>query len=181
MSVLSNTSLRAAISAKRIVIEPLGEDAIQPSSIDLRLGEVMLGRRHFGIVDPSLGQQDDYSLGAVERSENGWVLRPGQLYLSSTREYLVVPDDLIAFLHGRSTLARSGVTVHQQAGLLDAGYQGKPTLEISVVYPTVLRPEMPIAQVTFHRLTTAADPVYAGRYQLDRQPTPARLPKLEAS
>ena len=35
--ILSDRSLREAIAAGRLVIDPLDDDAIQPSSIDVRL------------------------------------------------------------------------------------------------------------------------------------------------
>lgn len=174
MSVLSDVSLRAQLAAGRLVVSPLAEGAIQPSSIDLRIGDDLISREPSGIVDLTVDQSALYvPHGAID--DGRWVLWPGRLYLATTFEWLRVPTDLVGHLHGNSTLARAGIVAHQQSGLLDPGYEGRPTLEITVVYPTYLRPWQRIAQLELVRLTTPAAHPYAGRYQGASAPQPPRL------
>lgn len=175
MSVLSDRSIRAcldSLSDPRLRIEPLADGAIQPASVDIRLGHRLQVRERGPIVDPMAGAGPAWR--EVECKNGGWLLSPDHLYLGVLLEFVQVPNDLLCLLHGRSTLAREGITIHQQAGLLDPGYQGHATAEITVTHLTRLRPEMPIGQLTFHRLTTPAEAPYVGRYQGDTEPVPAR-------
>ena len=176
MTILSDHGIRQMFERGRLGINPFDNTRVQPCSYDLTLGDVLL-----------VGSLDDWPEGAIQFNTarlqfrpvfvdalEGWRLSPGRLYLAATAEQLTIPDDLVGHLHGRSTAARAGVQVHQQAGLLDPGYCGCPTLEITVVYPTVLEPGDSIAQVTFEQLSGPVDAPYHGRYQGDRMPQPGR-------
>ena len=188
MSVLSDRSIRAcldSLSDPRLRIEPLADGAIQPASVDIRLGHRLQVRERGTIVDPLLGTGPKW-VDACHVEDGAWLLWPDHLYLGVMLEFVQVPNDLLCLLHGRSTLAREGITIHQQAGLLDPGYQGHCTFEITVTHLTRLRPEMPIGQLTFHRLTTPAEAPYgsprlSSKYQGNTEPVPARPWKEVAS
>ena len=67
------------------------------------------------------------------------------------------------------------------AGFVDAGWDGHLTLELSNVanLPITLYPGMKIGQISFLRMTTAADVPYGAtqlgsKYQGQRGPTPSR-------
>ncbi len=45
--VLSDKSIKEELKNKNIIIEPLGENAIQPASVDVRLDENILVLRYF--------------------------------------------------------------------------------------------------------------------------------------
>lgn len=187
MAVLSNVDLRERLGLATefaIVVDPLAPNAVQPSSIDVRLGNELFIWTGSQRVDLTLDQSDQWSSCEIvtegEDAQRGpyfW-LWPKVLYLGTTMEYVEVPPDLVGNLRGKSTNARVGIVPHQEAGLLDPGYCGRPTVEITVMMPTILRPGMLIGQITFEELTCPADPPYSGRYQGDTKPTPARL--LEA-
>lgn len=174
MSVLSDVSLRAQLDAGRLIVEPLADGAVQPSSIDLRIGDALISRDSASIVDLERDESGLY-VSHTTMEDGRWVLWPGRVYLATTLELLFIPTDLVGHLHGNSTLARAGIVVHQQAGLLDPGYEGRPTMEITAVYPTYLRPGQQITQLELLRLTTPAERPYAGRYQRDLAPQPPRL------
>lgn len=184
MSVLSDASLRAYlgrdVAEGGLRVEPLGVNAIQPCSIDVRLGGELLQRVRGAVVDPVAGTGPGWTHAAQADIPHAWLLHPGVLYLGVLLERVTVPDDLICHLYGRSSLAREGITIHQQAGLLDAGYDGHPTLEITVTHTTRLQRGMPIGQLVFQRMTTRAERPYGSdtlnsRYQGDTAPTPARI------
>ena len=185
MSVLSDTSIRSAIDAEHLWIRPLGDGAIQPSSVDLRLGPIVL------IPTPGqIADLDDTTLPERHNPINLKVgkmpLRPGDAVLGVTMEHVTLPTHLVGLLLGRSTIARLFVQV-EAAGLLDPGYAGHPTLEIMNNGPhTVwLSAGMPIAQLMLLALDAPCESPYGStslgsRYQGDLFPTPARLPR-EAS
>lgn len=188
MCLLSDCHLEARLSLltpQRIVVAPLGEDAVQPSSIDLRLGEEMfLLLPKYGVVHPYNPNTFSQIVVPFEdtaqgEEKKGWLLKPGLLYLATSLEEIHVPDDLTGKLSGKSTRARVGIVPHQQAGFLDAGWWGRPTFELTVVYPTMLFPGMSIAQVEFTTMSSPAARPYGhrtrrSRYQGDMAPTMAR-------
>lgn len=152
----------------------LPAQAIQPSSVDLSLGERLDVMERGGIIDPECPDAIRWRRGCMVGGR--WLIEQGALCLGTTAETLTIPDDHVGLLHGRSTLGRLGLLIHVTAGLLDPGYHGRPTLEIvSLAGAFRLRPGMQIAQLTLHRLTGAAERPYAGRYQGDTVPTPARV------
>jgi dCTP deaminase len=80
-----------------------------------------------------------------------------------------------------SSLGRLGLLIHSTAGFVDAGWDGHLTLELSNVanLPIALYPGMKIGQISFLRMTTAAEHPYGSdatgsKYQGQRGPTPSR-------
>lgn len=183
MSVLSDASIRAhldSLSDPRLRVEPLATNAVQPSSLDLHLGESLLRLPYGAIINP---EQDQSSLWepVPTRADGRWWLGQNTLYLGVTAEDIHIPTDLVGMLHGVSSLGRLGLLVHVTAGLADAGFSGRLTLELVSLGGTILlRPGMRIAQLTLHRMTTMAASPYAGRYANDRLPTPSRAWKEAA-
>lgn len=89
----------------------------------------------------------------------------GNMVLAVSMERLVIPNNVIAFVHDKSTLARRGLAM--QNTVLEPGWEGHITLEITyhgAAYQFQLHRGMPIAQVCFHWLDGPATS-YEGRYQ----------------
>jgi len=180
--ILSDRSLRLALAEGRIVIDPLEERNIQPSSIDLRVdGLFRVFRNHTaGVIDVKQDLEDLTEL--VQIPEEGvFMLHPGEFVLGSTAERIKVPDDLVARIEGKSSLGRLGLLIHSTAGFIDAGFDGHITLELSNVanLPITIYPGMKIGQVSFLQMTTPADHPYGqgahgSKYQGQRGPTPSR-------
>jgi dCTP deaminase len=182
--ILSDRSLREQINAGRIVIEPLDEALIQPSSIDVRISNLFrVFRNHTrGVIDVKVDTTDLTEM--VEIPPDGsepFMLHPGEFVLGSTLERVVVPDDLVARIEGKSSLGRLGLLIHSTAGFIDAGFDGHVTLELANVasLPITLYPGMKIGQVSFMQMTTPADNPYGkgakgSKYQGQRGPTPSR-------
>jgi dCTP deaminase len=100
--------------------------------------------------------------------------------LGSTLERVALPNDLVARLEGKSSLGRLGLLIHSTAGYVDPGWDGYLTLELSNVanLPITLYPGMKIGQISFFRLTSAAETPYGAagnKYQGQRGPTPSRF------
>jgi len=109
------------------------------------------------------------------------ILHPGEFVLGSTVERVRLPDDLVGRLEGKSSLGRLGLLIHSTAGFVDAGWDGYLTLELSNVanLPITVYPGMKIGQISFLRMTTAAETPYGSatlgsKYQNQRGPTPSR-------
>jgi len=180
--ILSDRSIREELAAGRIVIEPLGTSAIQPSSVDLHVDRLFRVFRNdtTPYIDPRQPQEDLTELVEVPEGRR-FILHPGEFVLGSTRERVVLPDDLVARLEGKSSLGRLGLLIHSTAGFVDAGWDGHLTLELSNVanLPIAIHPHMKIGQISFLRMTTAADEPYGAgatgsKYQGQRGPTPSR-------
>jgi dCTP deaminase len=180
--ILSDRSLREAIAADRLVIDPLDDSCIQPSSIDLKLDHHFLVFRNHtaGVIDV---KSDTTGLTEpVEIDDDGvFMLHPGEFVLGSTLERVGIPDDLVARVEGKSSLGRLGLLIHSTAGFVDAGFDGHITLELSNVanLPITLYPRMKIGQLSLMQMTTPADRPYGkgatgSKYQGQRGPTPSR-------
>ncbi len=180
--ILSDRSIREAIEAGRIVIEPLGEGCIQPSSVDLHIDRFFrVFKNHtLGHIDVKQDLSDLTEL--VEVAEDGvFILHPGEFVLGASAERIGVPDDLVGRLEGKSSLGRLGLLIHSTAGFIDAGWDGHITLELSNVanLPITLYPGMKIGQISFLQMTTPADQPYGtgtlgSKYRGQRGPTPSR-------
>jgi dCTP deaminase len=180
--ILSDRTIRDELAAGRVVIEPLGEGAVQPSSVDLRLERSFLVFRNYsrGLIDVKQDLSDLTELVEVGADEP-FILHPGEFVLGSTLERVVLPNDLVARLEGKSSLGRLGLLIHSTAGFVDAGWDGQLTLELSNVanLPITLYPGMKIGQISFIRMTTPADVPYGSgavgsKYQRQRGPRPSR-------
>jgi dCTP deaminase len=180
--ILSDRSIREALGAGRIVIEPLDDADIQPSSVDLRIDRYFrVFRNHsMRVIDVKQDQEELTELVEIDE-DDAFILHPGEFVLGSTAERVALPDDLVGRLEGKSSLGRLGLLIHSTAGFVDAGWNGHLTLELSNVanLPITLYPGMKIGQISFLRMTTPADlpygsPEVGSKYQGQRGPTPSR-------
>ncbi len=99
-----------------------------------------------------------------EIPESGFALLPGTLYIASTKER-VFTNKFIPEIGGRSSIGRLGITIHVTAGYGDIGFDGKWTLEIVVVHPIIIYPNIPICQIDFRPPCGDTCIQYKGRYQ----------------
>jgi dCTP deaminase len=186
--ILSDRTLREQLNAGRIVIDPLDETLIQPSSIDVRISNLFrVFRNHTrGVIDVKQDLTDLTELIEMPASLDGndtaaFMLHPGEFVLGSTLERVGVPGDLVGRVEGKSSLGRLGLMIHSTAGFIDAGFDGHITLELANVasLPITLYPGMKIGQISFMEMTSPADKPYGqgatgSKYQGQRGPTPSR-------
>lgn len=181
--IFSDKTIKEAIAAGRVVIDPFDVDMVQPSSVDLRCDysfRVFENHRH-SLIDPKAPQEDLTSL--VEATEaEPFILHPGEFVLGATLETVGLADDVVARLEGKSSLGRLGLLIHSTAGFIDPGFKGQVTLELSNVanLPIAIYPGMKIGQVSFYELTTPAEHPYGSseagsKYQGQTGPTASRI------
>src|SRR3954453_17259211 len=102
--ILSDRTIREELAAGRIVIDPVDDGDIQPSSVDLTLDRYFrVFRNHtMRVIDVKEDQEELTEL--VEIKDDVFILHPGEFVLGSTAERVALPDDLVARLEGKSSL-----------------------------------------------------------------------------
>jgi len=182
--VLSDRTIREEITRGRIIIEPLDPACIQPASVDVHLDRKLLvfktWRSPF-FIDVKQNLDDLTEIVEIDEEEP-FYLQPGEFVLGSTLEDITLPDDIVGRLEGKSSLGRIGLLIHSTAGYVDPGWRGHLTLELSNVakLPITLYSGMKIGQISFLRLTTAAERLYGdeslgSKYQGQTDPTASRF------
>lgn len=178
--VLSDRTILKYNSKNLLVEGKLNESQIQPNSIDLTLGNTWkkLKSNRIDAIDLSkIELGDKYSVPTIEHcidphndityvsglfqidEETGkeyYKIMPGEFVLMASNEILNIPNGILSFVQGRSSIARLGIQT-EQAGLIDAGFRGTITLEVcnQTEYPIYLYKGMRVAQVYFFKAQTA--------------------------
>lgn len=153
---------------------------VNPNTLDLSLGrfirwpmetegEVIFGREHHSEIFWKLKKIDESA---------GILLRPGDIFLGSSREFLCMPPDICGQVYTKSSLGRLFIN-HMMAGVIDAGFAGTITLELknegkhNVIIPYGAR----VVQIQFSRLEAIPERDYSmrvSRYQGQIMPETAR-------
>ena len=104
------------------------------------------------------------------------MLLPGQFVLATTMEYFRLPDNLTAFVEGRSSLGRMGLFI-QNAGWVDPGFEGEITLELFNANRCAIRLQAGrrVGQLVFAQMDAPALVPYQGKYQGQRGATGSRV------
>jgi dCTP deaminase len=180
--VLADRTIRRLLDEGRIGIDPLDDDLIQPSSVDVRVDKFFRVFRNsrYPFIDVKEEMEDLTELVEMD-GEEPFILHPGEFVLGSTLERITLPDDLVARLEGKSSLGRLGLLIHSTAGFIDPGWDGHVTLELSNVanLPITIYYGMKIGQLSFVQMTEAAEHPYGtaligSKYQGQAGPTPSR-------
>jgi dCTP deaminase len=171
------------VAEGRIGIDPFDDARVQPSSVDLRLGDrvrVFASTHRRALVDLRQPADDLTELVALD-PDRPFILHPHEFVLGITLERVRLPEDLVGRLEGKSSLGRLGLLIHSTAGFVDPGWDGRLTLELANILnlPITLYAGMPVAQISFMRLTTPVErpygsPSLASKYQGDLDPMPSR-------
>ncbi len=139
------------------------EDQLQPNGFDLTLREI--GE----LTTPgSMGQQSEQrevsETSPLDFDQQGWLQLSAGSYLITFNEIVALPLDLIALGRPRSSLLRSGVSIH--TAVWDAGYQGRSQGLMVVHHPMGyrVRSGARLMQLVFLRLGYPVDEGYQGTY-----------------
>ena len=106
MAILSDKDIREYLKEGKIAIEPLlDEKQIQPSSVDMRLGDEF---KVFKVIrKPYIDPKDEEDIASYMESTTvdegeAFIIHPNEFALATTLEYVKIPDDLVARVEGRS-------------------------------------------------------------------------------
>lgn len=160
------------IESGELTVEPLSANSIQPASIDCHLDS------HFLFVEDRKMQIIDLSNEIMYQKLEGEFITipPKSFMLATTKEYIKLPDDLTAFVEGRSSIGRMGLFI-QNAGWVDPGFEGQITLELfnANSLPIRLEAGRRICQLVFCKMDQAAAQPYRGKYQGQRGTTGSQV------
>jgi len=179
--IYSDEDIKNALELNNLVISPSPDrDSFSTSSVDLRLGNrftvfrpAAAGSEISIRVDEADPEEIASRYGAEVTVDRFRYLsvRPNEFVLAYTLEQITLPLDLAARVEGKSSLARLGLSVHQTAPTVQAGW-GSPRslplrLEISNVGPFVCRltPGIQICQLIFEELKTRSNRELRSRFQ----------------
>lgn len=160
--ILSDKTILEMVNKGTLVIRPLESSQVQPASVDIRLGST------FCVIEDS-----PTGIITLDRAVNcrtirtdTYVLLPGQFVLATTMEYFELPDNLTAFVEGRSSLGRMGLFI-QNAGWVDPGFRGEITLELYNANRCAieLKAGRRVGQLVFAKMDAPAQNPYRGKYQ----------------
>ncbi len=180
--ILSDKDIEKLLAEKKIIIDPLDDNLIGPSGIDLRMGYQM--RIFKDIETEYLNPFDPESEGVtelVEPEEGRFILYPDQLVLATTLERIEMPEDLVARLESRSSLTRLGLVILGTSGSVEPGFRGHLTIPIMNIgkLPIILYPEMCFCKLAFEKMTTKAATPYhirrTSKYIDQKGPVASRL------
>lgn len=170
--ILSDKTLIKMLENKELVVEPIEKEQIQPASIDIRLGNT------FSIVEDTstgiINLENEIKYKTI--TSDTYILLPNQFVLATTMEYFDLPDDLTAFVEGRSSLGRMGLFI-QNAGWVDPGFKGEITLELYNANRCAieLKAGRRVGQLVFAKMDDKAINPYNGKYQGQRGATGSRV------
>jgi dCTP deaminase len=154
-----------------INIKPYEETLLNPNSYNLRLHNELLV-----YTNMPLDMKKPNPSEKIIIPEEGYLLKPGILYLGRTLEYTET-FNLVPMLEGRSSIGRLGMYVHVTAGFGDVGFKGFWTLEISVIHPLVIYPNVQICQIFYHTVEGEITEYKSGKYQANSGIQPSLLYK----
>lgn len=154
------------------MIENTYDGSVNPASINLRLGNTFLKPKKDQTV--MLGEEMEYDRYEFEDGQHVCIM-PGEFMLATTIEHIDVPVKAAAFVQGRSSIGRAGLTV-QNAGFVDPGFSGHITLELKNDSPCVivLFPGYPVTQLVYMDAEDVSRP-YSGKYSGQVEATGSRM------
>lgn len=174
MTMLGRQEMVNRLRDRSLTVSPLlSESQVGASSIDLRMGNVVLMARARGSshVEPTSARPGSGGRhgGELERRQKHeryeltfhmrLLLHPGALALVPTLEWVRLPRDLLGMVTARSTWAREGLSI-ATATLIEPGYEGTVTLELANLgqIPIALYPGLELAQIAFARIAAVSPP-----------------------
>ncbi len=170
--ILSDKRIKELLACGDLAVTPLEQQQLQPASIDLRLGTSYAKVDEHNLTHLNLDTPPQY-----EKLEMAClILPPRQFILATTKEYIKLPNNLTAFVEGRSSIGRMGLFI-QNAGWVDPGFEGEITLELFNAnnLPLKLDAGRRICQLVLAEMDQAALNPYQGKYQGQKKATGSRV------
>lgn len=159
---LSDKDIEKAIKAGDIIISDFDRERLQPASYDILLGDRFFLTESYKTecIDPVKKRFAEMREVVLKKGEV-FVLHPGVSILGISLDYIGSRKYLIQ-LHGKSSLARIGLLVHNTAGLINPGHFLHITFELCNLnrVPIVLTPGMAIGQLTFSAMSSEPRSTY---------------------
>lgn len=156
MSILSDSAILKGIETGDIQISPFKREHLNTNSYDLTLGNYIKVYKEFWNAPYEgaelelrpLDPKKDNPTVELIIPETGMILKPGFLYLGHTNE-IAGTKTYHPQLKGKSSLGRLGISIDCTASWGETGFANHWTLEIHVIRPVIVYPNMRFAQIGF--------------------------------
>ena len=142
-----------------IWIDPFDPKKVNPNSYNLTLHNQLLVYN-----EPIMDMKKENTTSQIIIPDNGLLLEPNKLYLGRTNEHTKTTK-YVPMLEGRSSIGRLGMFIHVTAGFGDVGFSGFWTLEIFVIQPLIIYPNVDICQIYYHTIEGDYDLYNSAKYQ----------------
>lgn len=153
MTVISDKTIKKLVGEGKLLIEPFHEDALEPASYDLRLGNKVL-------VSPVMGEKGKI-LDLRKEKDHKYLVQNGQFVSILTEEKLGLPNNICGRFGLKSAYTRKGLVSF--GGLqIDPGWRGHLVISLFNIGPEPVELELgeKMFTVEFHNLDEAADKPY---------------------
>lgn len=158
--ILTGAEIEHAVKWGEITIEPFNKKQVNPNSYNFRFLS--------NILKVSINNNNECTYESIKLKKEGFVLFPNALYLGATLEVIGSKNYAMTLL-GKSSLGRLGLYLNSTSDLGHFGSVSQWTLELSVVQPLKIYPNMEIGQIAFW--TQQGDYTgYQGKYLKDLGP-----------
>lgn len=163
--ILSDRDIKTCLRNGTLKVEPLEDEEtqIQPSGIDLRLGNQFRIFKSMSTpyIDPKQ-PVEGYTEALELDGSRPFILHPGEFILGTTQEHIKMADDLVGMIDGRTSLGRLGISIHTTSAGINPGWEGRLTLEISNSgkMPVALYPGMRVCKLSFVKLSSPPEKTY---------------------
>ncbi|MFJ8067358.1 dCTP deaminase [Peribacillus sp. NPDC096447] len=173
--ILSNKTILKKIKEQELIIEPLKQSQLQSASIDLRLGNHFLTIDEYSTPLISLDKPAAYK----EIYKDHIIIPPQSFVIGTTMEVIKLPNNMSAFVEGRSSIGRLGLFI-QNAGWVNPGFEGHITLELYNAnrVSIELKAGRRICQVVLASLDQETTP-YIGKYYGQNKATESQVDRDE--
>lgn len=165
---LTGCEIEKRVMEGKIIIEPFDRLCLNPNSYNYHLGERMMR-----LVDSCIDMRKEDNYEELIIQNEGSILYPGECYLGATKE-IFGSDYFASLVTGRSSVGRKFVTNHITAGLIDQGFHGRITLEITVQKPTIIYPNIVFGQIFWFSVMGKSN-LYHGKYQHQAEATISQI------
>lgn len=144
---------------------------VNPNSLDLTIGKTFMIPKHnltrwiYGFRNETEHEYYKAECWHTCKASSGFILiEPGAVILASTREYITMPENLCGQIFTKSTLGRLFIN-HMMAGVVDAGFCGRLTLELKNEGQHYIRIPVGsrVVQMVFQKLDRKAEAPYGKR------------------
>lgn len=148
---------------KKVIENTVGEGQFQPAGVDLTVGKIY-SFSSCGKIDFDNSERKISDTEEVEFKED-WVYLPKGTYKVVFNEIIRIPEDLMGLVLPRSSLLRSGASIH--SAVWDPGYEGKgiTLLVVHNEYGLKLKKNAKIGQIVFAKMHTNPEKTYNGTYK----------------
>lgn len=162
--MLTSNEIKKQMQQGNITIKNLDKNPLKkPNSCDLRIGNTLY-EFDYGIIDTKKGSSylqevlndKPINLRKITIPESGLLLQPHKVYLAKTIEE-VETNGFVPIMHGKAMLSLLGVSIELTSGYKEENFKGPFILSIIATKPTIIYPDIKIANLSFVPSLTKPD------------------------